>query len=109
MQSGMMDTMPSDKILHCLQQLTEMRDYIKQREYELMKKEKQFRLEMQQKEFDLKCAKSTPRPASGRLEGRALYEDTPELRSEDTSLNRTFPTPSTTLACISTSEMRTPH
>ena len=29
---------------------------------------------------------------------------------EDTSLNRTpFPTPSTTLACISTSEMRTPH
>ena len=32
------------------------------------------------------------------------------IRREDTSLNRTpFPTPSTTLACISTSEMRTPH
>ena len=37
----------------------------------------------------------------------SLYEDTPELR---TPLNRTpFPTPSTTLVCISTSEMRTPH
>ena len=37
----------------------------------------------------------------------SLYEGTPELRIY-TSLNRTpFPTPSTTLACISTSEMRT--
>ena len=59
MQSGVMDTTPSDKILHCLQQLTETRDYIRQKEHELQQKEVQFRLEMQQKEFDLKCAKST--------------------------------------------------
>ena len=52
MQSGVMDTTPSDKILLCLQQLTETQDYIRQKE------EVQFRLEMQQKEFDLKCAKS---------------------------------------------------
>ena len=59
MQSGVMDTTPSDKILLCLQQLTETRDYIRQKEHELQQKEVQFRLEMQQKEFDLKCAKST--------------------------------------------------
>ena len=58
MQSGVMDTTPSDKILLCLQQLTETRDYIRQKEHELQQKEVQFRLEMQQKEFDLKCAKS---------------------------------------------------
>lgn len=58
MQSGVMDTTPSDKILLCLQQLTETRDYIRQKEHELQQKEVQFRLEMQQKEFDLKSAKS---------------------------------------------------
>ena len=37
----------------------------------------------------------------------SLYEDTPEPRIP---LNRTpFPAPSTTLACFSTSKMRTPH
>ena len=36
MQSGVMDTTPSDKILHCLQQLSETRDYMRQKEHELM-------------------------------------------------------------------------
>ena len=58
MQSGVMDKTPSDKILLCLQKLTETRDYIRQKEHELQQKEVQFRLEIQQKEFDLKSAKS---------------------------------------------------